>query len=156
MTEPTPIDATDEALLDRLGRIAAHVDPVPEEVYRAGYAAFALRNLDAELAELVDESAVQDDALAGVRGRSDVRLLFFRAGEFGFELQVTRRGTGWWVLGQLVGGFASGAHVQSPDHRQTVAIDELGRFDFEVPAGPCRLNLVRPGRAPLTTDWILL
>jgi hypothetical protein len=154
MSEPTPTDAAHDALLGWLGRIADDIDPVPAQVYRDGSAAFALRTLDAELAELVDDSAVHD-ALAGVRGGSDLRLLFFRAGEYGFELQVTRRGPAWSVLGQLVGGSASEAHVQSPEHRQTVAIDDLGRFDFQVPAGPCRLDLIRPGRAPLTTDWIL-
>jgi hypothetical protein len=152
MTEPI----SNDALLGLLGRLADEVDPVPEEVARSASAAFALRNLDAELAELVDDSAAQAGALAGVRGDADARLLYFRAGDVGFELQVTPRGTVRAVLGQILGGWAAHAQVQSPDREQTVPIDELGRFGFEVPRGPCRLNLVRPGRAPLSTDWLLL
>jgi hypothetical protein len=150
MTEPT-----NDALLTLLGRIAQDADPTPAEVYRSASAAFALRNLDAELAELVDDSAAQVDVLAGVRGGHETRLLYFRAGELGFELQVTPDGRLRRVLGQLVGGWAAQAHVQSGDREQTVTIDELGRFDFEVPCGPCRLNLLRPGRPPVTTNWLL-
>jgi hypothetical protein len=156
MSDPARTGPTDEALLGWLGRLAEDVDPVPAEVYRSASAAFALRDLDAELAELVDDSQAQSDALAGVRGGADTRLLFFRAGELGFELQVTRVGERCAVLGQLVGGWAAEAQVQAPDYAKTAVIDELGRFDFEVPPGPCRLNLVRPGRLPVTTDWLLL
>jgi hypothetical protein len=146
---------TDDALLGWLGRLAEDIDPVPAEVCQSASAAFALRDLDAELAELVDDSLARPDALAGVRGDADTRMLFFQAGEVGFELQVTRLGTRYAVLGQLVGGWAAEAQVQSPDRTRTAVIDELGRFDFEVPRGPCRLSLVRPGRPPVTTDWLL-
>ena len=77
----------DTALLLRLGAIAAEVDPVPDLVLEAGRAAFLLRRLDAELAELVADSATDR---AGVRGGDD-RLLSFEAGETSLELQVTAR-----------------------------------------------------------------
>ena len=50
--------SAEDAFEARLRRISGEAEPVPEHVLEAGRAAFALRDLDAELAELVADSAV--------------------------------------------------------------------------------------------------
>src|SRR5262249_46475986 len=57
----------DEALLERLRAICAEVDPVPDLVFQAARAAFTLRRLDAELAELVLDSADEPAGAVAVR-----------------------------------------------------------------------------------------
>ena len=52
----TPKD--DDALLAELAGILARVDPVPGEVTLAARSALAWRSMDAELAELLHDSAL--------------------------------------------------------------------------------------------------
>src|SRR5262249_7326628 len=86
----------DEALLERLRAICAEVDPVPDLVFQAARAAFTLRRLDAELAELVLDSADAPAGAVAVRaaGPADIRMLSFTAGPLRVELQVTERDSG--------------------------------------------------------------
>ena len=63
----------DEDLLERLRAICEEVDPTPDLVIEMARAAFSLRRLDAELAELVLDSA---DAAWRNRGVADGGPLF--------------------------------------------------------------------------------
>src|SRR5690348_14056981 len=126
---------TDEALMTRLRDIAERIDPVPDFVYELGRAAFSLRSLDAELAELVDDSAV--------------RMLYYESSELSVELHVTHRDGRRSGLGQVIGGSATEVRVESTNRgpEQTVQIDDLGRFDLaDLPGGPFRMHLVHPSR----------
>lgn len=153
------VGAEDEALLSKLGELARQADPVPDLVYELGHAAFALRRLDAELAELVADTAL--DPLAGVRS-SDVatRLLTFEAGELVVEVEVSGAGADRVVLGQVVPAPPGRGTVRL-EHRDGssagASLDGLGGFRFDaVPAGLVRLHVEAHGVAPVTTSWVRL
>ncbi|HBW18475.1 MAG TPA: hypothetical protein DEH11_05400, partial [Actinobacteria bacterium] len=91
----------DDELEEELRRTAASLDPVPPELLRAAADAFTWRTVDAELAELVYDSLVDEDALALVRGGSDRRLLSFEAGGLSIDLEVSTAGAARELTGQL-------------------------------------------------------
>jgi hypothetical protein len=144
---------TNDELLADLGRVALLADPPPRLTYELGYAAFSLRTVDHELAVLVDDSALHDSALAGVRGEGNVRMLFYQGAEVGVELHVTRREGRSPALGQVIGYQFSAVRVELPDAEHVVAVDDLGRFDVELPRGLFRLHLEDPDRPTVTTGW---
>lgn len=148
----------DEAMLVRLGRIAEAVDPPPPLVYELGHAAFALRRLDAELAQLVADSAFET---AGVRGGGDARLLSFEGGDLALEVQVTPSGEHGEVLGQVVPPPRSTGGVVRLEMREGVSLsaqlDEVGGFRFDdVPLGLVRFHVELPDVAAVTTTWVSL
>jgi hypothetical protein len=59
---PTPDD--DEALLVDLRRVTNELDPIPEHVLAAVRAAIGWRTIDAELADLIVDSAIDEPAPA--------------------------------------------------------------------------------------------
>ena len=61
------LDDADIELLERLGAIAAVVDPVPDHVREMSRALFAFRDPDAELMDVVE---LDGDRLEAVRGTS--------------------------------------------------------------------------------------
>jgi hypothetical protein len=144
---------TNDALLLDLGRIALQADPPPPLCYDLGYAALSTRTIDHELAALVDDSALHHDTLAGVRGASAVRMLFYQGADVGVELHVTRRDELSSALGQVIGYQFSMVRVELPDAERLVAVDDLGRFDLELPRGRFRLHLEDPDRPTVTTGW---
>jgi chloramphenicol 3-O-phosphotransferase len=144
---------TNDELLADLGRIALLADPPPRLTYELGYAAFSLRTVDHELAVLIDDSALHDDALAGVRGDSAVRMLFYQGADVGVELHVMRREGRSPALGQVIGYQFSMVRVELPDEEHLVTVDDLGRFDLELPRGLFRLHLEDPDRPTVTTGW---
>ena len=144
---------TNDELLADLGRIALLADPPPRLTYELGYAAFSLRTVDHELAVLIDDSALHDNALAGVRGDSAVRMLFYQGADVGVELHVMRREGRSPALGQVIGYQFSMVRVELPDEEHLVTVDDLGRFDLELPRGLFRLHLEDPDRPTVTTGW---
>ncbi len=144
---------TNDALLLDLGRIALRADPPPALSYELGYAALSMRTVDHELAELVDDSALHHDSLAGVRGDSAVRMLFYQGAEVGVEMHVTRRDGPSSALGQVIGYQFSTVRVELPHAEHLVSVDDLGRFDVELPRGLFRLHLEDPDRPTVTTGW---
>jgi hypothetical protein len=153
-----PPDSGDDALLARLRRIAAEADPVPELVIQAARAAFGLRELDARLAELVRDSAVDISAIA-VRG-TDRRLLSFEVGDVAVECEITERDSRRDIIGQLVGGTAAGIDVEvagtevTSTQTVTVPVDARGRFSVrDIPAGPLRLRCRLADGTTVVTSW---
>lgn len=149
------LTASDRALLQELGRIAAQADPVPDIVYASARAAFALRDLDAELAHLVEDTT----AGSGVRsGATDTRLLSFEAAALEVEIEVSYAATGATILGQVVPVPAADATVRLFTSTGEVAfgpVDEFGAFRFDgVPQGLVRLQVEAPGAAGVTTPWV--
>jgi hypothetical protein len=150
-------DSTDDPLLVRLRHIVEQLDPVPELTSQLARSAFSLRSLDSELAELVNDSALHDEQLAGVRGDWDVRMLYYEAADFGVELQVTGADQRRSVLGQVVRGSATDVQVETMAGVEAVEIDDVGRFRIGgLPPGPFRIRLSGPSRRPITTDWVAL
>jgi hypothetical protein len=148
-----PPDAADGELVMRLRQIAACADPVPEALLATARAAFGLRDLDARVAELVRDSAVDATATA-VRGPGP-RLLSFEAADAVIECEVTARGMRRDVIGQLVGAVATALHAQMTDAEAVDArIDERGRFSISgLPPGLLRLRCSLADGTTLVTSW---
>ncbi len=150
-------DEADEALVSRLKELAEQVDPVPELVLESARAAFLMRRIDAELAELVLDSAM-DAGPVLVRGAEDdsVRMLSFETATLSIEVQVTDVDGSRSLLG-LVSGASGSLEVETSGGRSTVPIDALGRFTAsDVPTGTVRLHLVADDGTAVTTSWVSL
>ena len=151
-------DEADEALVARLKELADQVDPVPELVLESARAAFLMRRIDAELAELVRDSAVDRSPVLVRDADSDsaVRLLSFEAGEVSIEVQVTETEGARTLLG-VVDGATGSVEVETMNGRSTAGIDEHGRFTVhEVPPGTVRLHVQAPDGTTVTTSWVTL
>lgn len=145
-------------LEEELRRAAASLDPVPPELLRAAADAFSWRTVDAELAELVYDSLLDQAGPSLVRGPQDRRLLSFQAGAVTIDLQVTRKGSARDLIGQLAPPQQASIEIRAGSGIVTVDADELGRFRAgSVPAGPmslrCRLAAAGTGPA-VSTDWV--
>ena len=73
-------DDRDERLADELRALVAPSTPCPAEVEAFAKAALGWRRLDADLAELLSDSALEAEALAGVRGGGRHALAHVRGG----------------------------------------------------------------------------
>lgn len=148
----------DELLLDELRRIAAVVDPIPEVLVRAGRESLTWLRVDAELAELLSDSIV-DERLELVRSSGGVRAVTFEADGFTIELDVLGDGVHRTLVGLLVPAGTAEIEVQTSDASTTVAADEHGRFRAEnVPEGRMRLRITGhpASAAPTETSWITI
>ncbi len=146
-------DWTDDQILAMLRRALEAADPVPETARRAARAAFTWRSIDAELAELVYDSAEED--VAGVRGTETARQVAFRAPGVEVEVMVTHSG-GRRIVGQLVPPQSARIELQTPDGNQITGTDTLGRFSFDdVPSGPARL-VVRGDDVVVVTEIVVI
>ena len=158
-------DDPDELLLGELSSLLDAVDPVPPEVDAAAKAILGWRRLDADLAELLADSAVDSDRLAGVRGEGDpsLRRLSFGGAPLELDLEVHTGSAAVTVLGQLAPGAAASIKVErltadDEADEETVAADELGRFRLELPTGTTFRLIVTghptSGTRPTVTDWV--
>ena len=92
------MSASDDDLLELVGRALRAADPVPDRVLDGARAAWTWRTIDEELAELVFDSAAE---LTGVRSEDTARQLTFRAPGMEIEVMVTDEATRR-IVGQLV------------------------------------------------------
>jgi hypothetical protein len=145
----------DDDLIERLRRIAGQADPVPPALLDAARAAFGMRDIDARVAELVRDSAV-DAPATSLRGDGP-RLLSFEAGGAVIECEVTDRGARRDVVGQLVGAAADELEAQvtgNPAAAPAVRLSEHGVFAVRgLPAGPFRLRCHMSDGTTLVTSW---
>lgn len=159
---PSHDDLTDpEArLLSDLSGLFSRTDPVPPAVLDAAYAAIELRDLDAQLAELLRDSALDEEKeLAGVRGPAATRSLTFAVGEERYvEVDVEAAGELRVLLGYVVpatSGTIAVEHTGGAALQGT--IDDGGRFAVRgVPSGPVRLRIAIDGEAAIVTEWLTL
>jgi hypothetical protein len=141
-------------------RAAPHrFDPPPPAVLEAARASLTWRTIDAELAALEFDSAV-DQAAAAVRSGEGPRLLTFSAPGLNIEVEVSPLGPRRQLVGQLVPAQAARIDVRHAGGVTTVQADQLGRFGVDaVSAGPvslrCHLATVPPS-PPVVTEWIPL
>lgn len=154
MSEP------DDELEAELRRLAADREPVPGELLRAAVEAFAWRDIDAEIAELVYDSLLDSDEASLVRGPASQRLVSFAAGDLTIDVEVTGAGPGRTVIGQIAPQRRATVDIRYPGGTVTVEVDELGRFrSGPLPHGPASLRLRPvPGQAgpAVVTDWLSL
>lgn len=158
--ESTPAQPPDDdELLARLRRIAAEVDPVPEHVGAAARLAIEWRTLDAELAALIEDSRVDEPALA-VRAAGAPRALAFEAGELVIEVEAEATGEGELrIVGQLVPAQPAEVVVRHGGALVATRADERGRFaaaGIEAGAISLRVRLAGAGGAArlVETAWL--
>lgn len=145
-------------LLDELRRLAGEVDPVPGEVTSFAKAALGWRRIDAELAELLSDSALEP-ATALTRGAAEVRAVTFRAADLEIDLEIHEgEAPGSKVLlGQLAPPTSAEIEVQRDDQSTaaTARSDQLGRFRIELSeGGRVRLLVRREQLTAVETSWI--
>jgi hypothetical protein len=150
----TDKEATTEA---ELRAIFGHLDPVPQLLQDGARAAFTWRTVDAELAELMRDSAeAEEEAGALVRsGGHGPRQLSFESPRWGIELEVTATGPRERRLeGQLLPPAAATVTVERPgEDGVSVQADDLGRFVLEgLKAGVVRLHIALRG-AQIAIPW---
>jgi hypothetical protein len=151
----------DETLLAELRRVVAIVDPVPERVRIAARAALDWRTLDAELAELVFDSRVDEPALA-IRG-SGPRTLTFEAPGLEIELEAEpddEQGQ-LRITGQLVPPQSAQIGICTGGGRVLARADERGRFSARgiVPGRMrlrCWLDRAPDGGRLVDTAWLVI
>jgi hypothetical protein len=144
----------DDQLIATLGAAIQHADPVPEHVLAGARAAFTWRTIDAELAELVFDSATE---LTGVRSENMARQVTFQAPGVEIEVMVIENGQRR-IVGQLVPPSAVTVQLAAGESVTETQTDELGRFTFnDVQPGPVRLSVLgASGEDLVHTEWILL
>lgn len=157
MVEPS---RAERELLAVLRDVLEEVDPVPAGLADAARAALSWRTVDAELAELVADSALEQ---AGVRSTRAPRLLTFTAAETTLVVEVAAptppAQAGRRLIGQIVAPRAVEVEVRHSDGSLTVTADEYGRFRAEpVPPGPISLACRFPGTeiADVVTSWVVI
>lgn len=146
---------SDDDLLARLGPVLDRLDPVPPQVVIEARALFGLRRLDAELAELVRDTAESSGAgVLVVRGEGDVRLISFETGPVTVELQVTERGPARDLVAQVTGTTVVEAEVETAAGRRTVPIEDSLFTADGMPSGLLRLRLRTATGRDLVTSWV--
>lgn len=145
----------EDELMAELRRIAGQLDPVPELVIENGRAALLTRALDAELAELLLDSALESAQVRGVA--EQVRLLSFQLDDVLLEMQAEYAGDEVSLRG-LVDGAGGELEVElgggAGGHR-TIPVDADGGFSTRLPRGAARFRLRSRGGV-ITTSWVLL
>src|SRR5947209_12774648 len=76
----------DAKLLRRIGAMFDHLDPVPDAVVAAARSAFAWREMDSQLAQLIDEEQLAGSA---TRAHGEHRLLTFEAPGMTVAIEAT-------------------------------------------------------------------
>ncbi|WP_157518481.1 hypothetical protein [Herbidospora mongoliensis] len=134
---------TDDELEAELQEVAAMFDPPPVDLVQVAVDAFALHNLDGELAALAFDSLDEPELVRG----QDARLLTFTAPGLTIEVELD----GGRLLGQLLPPQEAEIVVNG---RPPVRADDLGRFAAdEVAAGSLSLRCELAGRT-VVTEWL--
>jgi hypothetical protein len=149
----------DDRLMVELRAFFADVDPVPRLVVETAKASLGWRRLDADLAELLSDSALEEEPFALARsGEALARSVTFSAPELTIDIEVHEDDQGRTLLGQLSppGPATIEVHpmVQPPVSAEA---DHLGRFRVRLAAGDTiRLRILGAvaGAAPVETSWI--
>jgi hypothetical protein len=146
------LDIDDDPLMTDLRRVLEAVEPVSPRSLELARAAFDWRTMDAELAELVADSAIAGDRVA-VRAEGQPRLVTFEHGDESIELEIHERGDGRLIVGQLDPERAAEVTLVRPGgERERTRADATGRFSLELAAGgPAMLEALS-----LRTDWLVI
>lgn len=150
--------SNDDALLAELSEAAGASGDVSDRILASARAAFAWRDIDADLAlaHLTYDSvlAEMDGALA-MRGAQPEgpRMLVFEGPGCTVEIEVSDRG----IVGQLIPPGRGHVDLLTRDGEAgAVTTDDVGCFTFNSPpAGPLRLRC-SIGDAAFVTEWIIV
>ncbi len=148
----------DAELEEQLRKAAALVDPLPAQLLQTAMDSFTWRTIDADLAELVFDSMVDQDEDVLVRGPAHARLLSFEAGDMTIDVEITGVGPSRRLIGQLAPPQPAVVEVRQSGGVGAVEADELGRFSAgPLRAGPISVRCstgVEPDRRRVVTDWV--
>jgi hypothetical protein len=147
-------DAADDALLAGLRAAFESNVPVPPSMVDMIMAGYDITNIDAHIAELVEESQLADNA--GVRSTplADSRLLVFEFGEVRFDFEL--RSEAPQIIGHVDGATDGTIHLEQAESSERAPLDQNGAFEFVTRSGaPFRLRLELPVGKPIATEWIL-
>lgn len=142
----------DDEIMALLAEALERADPVPAHVMDNARAAFTWRTIDAELAELVFDSALHT---SGVRSQETNRQVTFRSSNVEIEVMILED-RGRRLVGQLVPARDATIELMGADGMQSSSTDGLGRFSFaQLDDGPARLVVIgSDGRRVVQTDWV--
>lgn len=162
MPSGSPPPPDDDALISELRHVVAQIDPVPEAARIAARAAIEWRTLEAELAALVHDSAVDGPALAVRGAAAGPRTLTFEAGDLTIEVEAEPEAggdDGLCLAGQLVPPQAADVAVRHGDELVAVRADARGRFAARgIAPGPvslrCRLDGASGAGRLVETGWL--
>jgi hypothetical protein len=148
----------DDHLMEELRLAGLVVDPVPERVVFSAKSSLSWRTIDAELAELTYDSALDDERRSLVRGAATTRLLTFEAGGLTVDVEVEGTDRELRLVGELAPGQRAVIVVGHAEGTTEVETDDDGRFRTEgIPAGPVSLGVrLATGGATVQTEWITL
>ena len=150
----------DELLMAELRALFAEVDPVPPLVSETAKASLGWRRLDADLAELLSDSALEEESFALARGSgAPARAVTFSSTGLTIDIEVHVDGPERTLLGQLSPAAPATVEIQTVNDAQFSAeADRLGRFRVRLPAGgSIRLRVLGAGGGagpPVETSWI--
>jgi len=153
------MNGADDSLARELSDLLGRADPMPPAVLEAGRAALGWRRLDAELAELLEDSAMASAEPALARGaEASVRSVTFGTGRSAIDLDVDARGEGRTLRGQVSPPVQATIEVQRQDGTTLASVraDTFGRFVIELESpGTIRLRLSgEPRLGTIETAWI--
>jgi hypothetical protein len=149
-----PPSPEDQALLEDLRDARQPDDTVPDSTLDIARQALAWRNVDQELAELVDAPAP-----VGVRGGHQGRVSFTTVDGVRVDINLAPMGDRVTATGQVSpAGTAATASWESPHgHSDPVEVDELGLFELGgVRAGMVRFVLNRAAGGDIRTSWLVV
>lgn len=153
MSDRTP-QTGDEELLAALGAALDATEPVPSDAAAVAVGAFDFGRLDAELADLVFDSLVEEPAVAlRHAGLEEVRSLGFIAAGLRVDVELVDEDES--LLGQLEPAAAAEVELETGrGGTTTTRTDDLGRFRFEAARGSLRLRVTTDDGVVVTTPWI--
>ncbi|HSC04576.1 MAG TPA: hypothetical protein VLC49_14700 [Solirubrobacteraceae bacterium] len=148
----------DERLIGELRAFFADVDQVPPLVSETAKASLGWRRLDADLAELLSDSALKEEPFALARGsEAPARAVTFSSSALTIDIEVHVADEARTLLGQLSPPAAASIEVQTTTEEIVSSeADQLGRFRVRLPAGGAiRLRILgADGNPPVETSWI--
>ena len=154
MAESDRNNATDDELLELL-RDAVNDRSEPKasmvDMIMAGY---DITNADASLAQLIDDTQLNE--LASIRSSTDTahRLLGFAGNSISFEFEL--RSTEPHIVGHVEGATGGTIHLEQLAGSQSTELDTLGQFEFSLRSqSPFRLRFSEPNGPSTATEWIL-
>lgn len=141
-------DAPDASMLAKISEAFDSLEPIPPHLTDAAQAAFTWRRVDAELADLLFDSANHE--LVGVRGTtSDRRSFRFGHGDAVIRVHLTQA----TMIVMLEPPMSVGCRVTSQDATEEHRTDEYGELAIDAPELPARIEVDLPG-GTVVTPWI--
>jgi len=146
----------DNELIEELRTVLRRTDPVPAEVTDFAKTALGWRRLDAQLAELLEDSALESESAALARGAAALRSLTFRSDELAIDIEI-QPGVLLGLLAPPPAAATVELQVENGDVTATTESDSLGRFRLALEGdGRFRLRIVRDGASAVETSWFSL